>query len=65
KRNFTLEKDIMGSNYSLTIKNNNRILLLEWNNKSVTEEMITSEINGTPKPGTNTILNRNGVINFN
>ncbi|MFB6075848.1 MAG: hypothetical protein ABEK17_01770 [Candidatus Aenigmatarchaeota archaeon] len=64
KRNFTLEKNILGSDYTLKIKNNSRVLLLKWNNRTVAEEMITPEINGTINPGSNTILNQNGVINF-
>ena len=62
RRNFTLPADILGSNYSIDIKN--KIVVVKWKDYEVHELLIAHKITGSPKPGKNTILNRRDEIVF-
>ena len=62
RRNFTLPADILGSNYSIDIKN--KVVVVKWKDYEVHELLIAHKITGSPKPGKNTILNRRDEIVF-
>jgi len=62
RRNFTLPADILGSNYSIDIKN--KVVVVKWKDYEVHELLIAHKITGSPKPGKNTILNRRDDIVF-
>ncbi len=62
RRNFTLPADILGSNYSIDIRN--KVVVVKWKDYEVHELLIAHKITGSPKPGKNTILNRRDEIVF-
>jgi hypothetical protein len=64
KRNFTVQKSILGYNYSVVIHPDLRLLEVNWRDSMETRQLIGKDFSGSPKPGTNRIVNKNGEIIF-
>lgn len=57
---FTTPPDILGTNYTLNIDDG--ALLVEWSNHTLSKTILTKNVYGTLKKGTNTVRNENGQI---
>jgi uncharacterized protein (UPF0333 family) len=63
RRNFTLPEEISHSDYTMTISK--KILKMAWKDRTTEENLIAHNVTGNPKPGLNTIENRDDVIYIN
>ncbi|MCK5300012.1 MAG: hypothetical protein KAJ54_02580, partial [Candidatus Aenigmarchaeota archaeon] len=58
--NFTLPDTLMNYLYNITIEED--LIFVEWNDRTVFSEIVSSDVNGTISAGKNTISNIGGVI---
>lgn len=58
--NFTIPQTIIGSSYNTTVENNS--IFVKWNNRTVFSGLVSSDVQGTPFPGRNSVLNIGGVV---
>lgn len=58
--NFTLPDTLMNYPYNITIEED--LIFVEWNDRTVFSEIVSSDVNGTISAGKNTISNIGGVI---
>lgn len=63
-RNFTVPREIGGSNYTVGLYPDERVLMVEWEDKIKRKQLLGNRFQGSPDPGENRISNVNGSIVF-